>query len=129
MSQTLRILCHPNSRAHETTRAEALRLYQKMAGKPPVHQPRRLTKDPRALTPMAIRRARVRLEKDLLDTGLVVVTADTPALLAAADELVLDGLAQAISDRIERVRGGPVAAGASTRRERRVLKITGDQRI
>jgi len=127
--QTLRMLTHLNTKASQETRQEALRLYQALAGKKPVHAPRRIAKRPEDITPLAIRRARARLTREIEDTGLVVVTADTPALLAAADELVLDGLAQAISDRIERVRGGPVAAGASTRRERRVLKITGDQRI
>jgi hypothetical protein len=127
--QTVRILSHPNCRAAQETRAEAVRLHERLAGKKPPDRPVRANVAPRELTRAAIQRAKVKLSKEIQDYGLVVITADTPALLAAADELVLDGYAQAISDRLERVKGGPVAAGSATRRERRVLKITGDQRI
>lgn len=127
--QTVRILSHPNCRASQETRVEAIRLHEILAGKRPPDRPKRAGTAPRDLTGPAIRRAKNKLSKEIEEYGLVVITADTPALMAAADELVLDGFAQAVSDRIERVRGGPTAAGSATRRERRVLKITGDQRI
>jgi hypothetical protein len=128
--RTLKTLNHPKSRATDATKAEALALYQQLAGKEYVPTlGKRTQKRPQDISPLAIKRAKGRVRQMVEDSGLVVITADTPALLAAADELVLDGYAQAISDRIERVKGGPVAAGAATRRERRVLKITGDQRI
>lgn len=128
--RTLKTLNHPHSRATDETKREAVALFQQLAGKD--YEPataKRVQKRPQDIDPLAIKRAKGRVKKMIEDSGLVVITADQPAMLAAADELVLDGYAQAISDRIERVKSGPVSAGSATRRERRVLKITGDQRI
>jgi len=129
----LRQVMHPNSRASVENKILAKGLYEKLRGNPAETKP---TPRRGAPAPAQLKAGQIEYQKKLLRVRLatgkiVVVTSDTPAIMAAAEEMVISGEANRLeAPREMLVKGGPIPQGMATRRKRIELRIvTGDTRI